>query len=75
MFLLQKKIEARFSERHPDKWIPLYSMVTYSPQIRYSKAMKEGEKQQRIMDKVMSRPDIEKVWDSAEVEKQILEEL
>lgn len=71
-FLLQKKIEARFSTKYPEKWIPLYSMVTYSPHIRYSKALNEGQKQQRIMDKVMSRPDIEKHWDSAEVEQEML---
>ena len=33
-FILQKKIEAKFSQHYPDKWIPLYSMVTYSPHIR-----------------------------------------
>lgn len=71
-FLLQKKIEARFSERHPEKWIPLYSMVTYSPKIRYSTALKEGNKQQAIMDKIMAMPEIEKKWDSEEVEKRIL---
>jgi kynurenine 3-monooxygenase len=74
-FLLQKKIEARFSQKYPDKWIPLYSMVTYTPEIRYSKALKEGERQQRIMDKIMSKPEIEKYWDSIEVENEILEEL
>ena len=47
-FLLQKKIEARFNEKHPDKWIPLYTMVTYSPHIRYSTALKEGKRQQEI---------------------------
>ncbi|MGZ3863564.1 MAG: FAD-dependent oxidoreductase [Bacteroidia bacterium] len=73
-FLLQKKIEARFSEKHPDKWIPLYSMVTYSPHIRYSTALKEGQKQQAIMDKVMAMPGIESKWDSAEVENMILAE-
>jgi kynurenine 3-monooxygenase len=71
-FLLQKKIEARFSEKHPGKWIPLYSMVTYSPHIRYSQALAAGEKQQAIMDQIMLRPDIEKVWDSDTVEKEIL---
>lgn len=71
-FLLQKKIEARFSEKYPEKWIPLYSMVTYSPHIRYSEALKEGERQQSIMDKVMSLPDIDKKWDSEEIEKKIL---
>jgi len=71
-FLLQKKIEARFNERHPDKWIPLYSMVTYTPDIRYSTAMKVGKKQEAIMEKIMNLPDIEKKWDSEEVEKEIL---
>ncbi len=74
-FLLQKKIEAKFSQNHPDKWIPLYSMVTYSPSIRYSKALSEGQKQQKIMDKIMAMPDIEANWDSKEVEAEILKQL
>ncbi len=71
-FLLQKKIEAHFSSKHPDKWIPLYSMVTYTPSIRYSEALRDGNKQQAIMDKVMVMPNIEAKWDSPEVENAIL---
>lgn len=74
-FLLQKKIEAKFSQKYPDKWIPLYSMVTYSPHIRYSKALTEGTKQQAIMDKIMARPDIDANWESAEIEQEILKQL
>ncbi len=74
-FLLQKKIEARFSEKHPDKWIPLYSMVTYRPDIRYSTALREGQKQENIMQKIMATPDINKKWESDEVEKEILKYL
>ena len=74
-FLLQKKIEAHFSAKHPEKWIPLYSMVTYSPHIRYSEALVNGNKQQAIMDKIMAMPDIEAKWDSAEVENAILKSL
>lgn len=74
-FLLQKKIEARFSEKHPDKWIPLYSMVTYSPHIRYSTALKEGTKQENIMQKIMLHSDIEKIWDSKQIEEEILQML
>jgi kynurenine 3-monooxygenase len=70
-FLLQKKIEARFSQKHPDKWLPLYSMVTFSD-YRYSVAWKEGQKQQRIMDEVMLMPNIDTLWDSQEVEGRIL---
>lgn len=74
-FLLQKKIESKFSEKHPEKWIPLYSMVTYSPHIRYSKALSEGQKQQAIMDKIMAMTNIEANWDSKEVEDAILKQL
>ena len=72
VFVLQKKIEARFHEKHPDKWIPLYSMVTFSPDVRYSTALQMGNKQQAIMDMVMSKKDIEHKWDSEEIENEIL---
>lgn len=71
-FLLQKKIEARFSDKYPEKWLPLYSMTTFSD-IRYSEAWREGQRQQSIMDEVMAIPDIEQKWDSEEVEERMLE--
>ena len=74
-FLMQKKIEGKFSSKYPDKWIPAYSMVTFSPQIRYSDALKRGNRQQQIMDEVMAMPDIEHNWDSESVEKIILSKL
>ena len=67
-FLLQKKIEARFSEKYPERWIPLYTMVTFSPDIRYSEALREGQRQEKIMGEVMNIPGIENKWDSKEVE-------
>jgi kynurenine 3-monooxygenase len=70
-FLLQKKIEAKFSAKYPERWIPLYSQVTFS-HIPYAEALKNGDRQQKIMDQIMSRPDIEASWDSDEVENQIL---
>ncbi|PCJ22400.1 MAG: kynurenine 3-monooxygenase [Flavobacteriales bacterium] len=74
-FLLQKKIEAHFSEKHPDKWIPLYSQVTFSD-IRYSEAWKTGQKQDAIMKNVMAQFDnIETIWNSQEVEQAILSKI
>lgn len=52
-FLLRKKIEARLNQLYPDKWVPLYSMVTFRPDIRYSEAYATGMKQKKIMDEVM----------------------
>ncbi len=74
-FLLQKKIEARFWEKHPDKWTPLYAMVTYRTDMRYSEALKKGREQEAIMQRIMAVKDIEKKWDSEEVERMILQSL
>jgi kynurenine 3-monooxygenase len=73
-FLLQKKIEARFTELHPGKWMPLYSMVTFS-HTPYSEALKIGDRQEAIMQHVMQTSDIEDQWDSPEVEMYMLEQL
>ncbi|MEQ8927976.1 MAG: NAD(P)/FAD-dependent oxidoreductase [Fulvivirga sp.] len=68
-FLLRKKIEARIYEQFPQKWIPLYSMVTFKEDMRYSDAMKIGEKQKAIMDKVMAQSDIHKNWEKLDYKK------
>lgn len=73
-FLLQKKIEAKFSKLYPDKWMPLYSQVTFS-EIRYSDALNSGKRQDTIMKEVMDRPDIEQVWDSDDIIEAILEKI
>ena len=74
-FLLQKKIEAAFSKKYPDKWIPAYAQVTFSPHIRYSEALVSGQKQEAIMQQIMSIPDIENKWQDEEIEKLILEKI
>ncbi len=71
-FLLRKKIEARFTNRHPEKWLPLYSMVTFS-HMPYAQALAEGVRQEKIMDKVMAMENIEARWDSEEIDKMMLD--
>ena len=61
-FLLQKQIEAEFHQRHPELWTPLYSMVTFSPDIPYSTALTIGDIQQVIMQEIMQIPNIESCW-------------
>ncbi len=70
-FLLQKKIEKQFSEKYPDKWLPLYSRVTFSHR-PYSEALDIGDQQAAIMQKVMQMDNIESIWDSNKVEQYIL---
>ncbi len=62
-FLLRKKIEAKLNQLFPEKWIPLYSMVTFREDIRYSDALAIGQKQKKIMDGVMQTSDIENNWE------------
>jgi kynurenine 3-monooxygenase len=74
-FLLQKKIEAKLNEKFPDKWIPAYSLVTFSPHIRYSEALANGMKQEAIMQQVMQRSDIESRWDDDVLHREIVDQL
>ena len=56
-FLTQKKIESELHRRYPDRWIPLYTRVTFSD-ARYSEALAAGQRQEKVMQEVMkSDPD------------------
>ena len=71
-FLLQKKIERHFADKHPDKWVPVYSRVTFSER-PYAEALAIGDQQERIMQEVMQLPDIASIWDNPLVEQKMLE--
>lgn len=73
-FLLQKKIEAKFNTLYPQKWIPLYSQVTFST-IRYSEALKKGKQQDKIMKEIMKTPNIENIWDDQSIMDKILSKI
>jgi kynurenine 3-monooxygenase len=63
-FLLRKKIEAKLHQLFPNDWVPLYSMVTFRPDMRYSDAYAIGQKQKAIMDEVMKTKNIEQTWEN-----------
>ena len=71
MFQLRKKIEANFSKLHPELWTPLYSMVTFSPDVPYSEALRVGDEQNEVMEKIMALPNIENDWDEQYVMDQL----
>jgi kynurenine 3-monooxygenase len=71
-FILRKKIEKWFSEKHPEKWLPLYSRVTFSHR-PYAEALKEGNRQKAIMDEVMKLPNIKENWQNSTVENRMLQ--
>jgi kynurenine 3-monooxygenase len=67
-FLLRKKIEATIHQKYPEAWIPLYSMVTFKDDMRYSEAQRIGRLQKSIMDRVMAQPRIEQTWPQLDFE-------
>ena len=72
-FLLQKRIEEWFSNKYPQKWIPLYSMVTFSD-IRYSEALKRGKIQNKIMFDIMRTNNLNNVFSIEELENKNIEQ-
>jgi kynurenine 3-monooxygenase len=73
-FLLKKNIESWFSSLHPDKWQPLYTMVTFT-HMKYSEALALGKKQERIMNEVLEIPGIFNDWKNENIERIILDKL
>lgn len=53
-FLFRKKVERMALDAFPEKWMPLYSMVTFSD-IPYHSAKAEGERQDLVMNEVLER--------------------
>lgn len=68
MFLLRKKIAADLHTRFPDKFMPVYSMVTFS-NTPYHLALREDDAQNRLFRDVLSLDSIEENWNGPEVEQ------
>jgi kynurenine 3-monooxygenase len=50
---IRKQMDRYLNKLYPDIWIPLYDMVTFNPDIRYSKALEISKKQNRLLDEVI----------------------
>ncbi len=66
-FVLQKKIEKKISQWYGDRYLPLYSMVTFSHR-PYAEAQAYGRAQDALMQKVLALDEIEQRWDHPETE-------
>lgn len=69
-FILKKKIEAKLQMAFPDKFLPLYTMVTFSD-LRYSEALKRMVENEEILNHILSIKDIEQRLDSEEGWKEV----
>ncbi|MGB0525580.1 MAG: FAD-dependent oxidoreductase [Flammeovirgaceae bacterium] len=61
-FLLRKKIEAKLHELFPEKWVPLYSLVTFS-HTPYREALRIGNKQDSIMNELLKMEGLAENWE------------
>lgn len=59
VFLLEKKIEKHLAALLPDKVVPKYTMVTFSPEISYADALRRGQIQDEILAAARQIPNIE----------------
>ncbi|RPD46168.1 FAD-dependent monooxygenase [Hymenobacter sediminis] len=73
-FLLQKKIESKISAQYPDKWLPLYSQVTFS-HLPYAEAWANGQAQDQIMQRLMAHIQSEEDYQHPEVQQMVAAEM
>lgn len=52
-FLLRKRVEASMNTMFGDRWVPLYSMVTFRPDISYAHALAEGHRHDKVFARFM----------------------
>lgn len=71
-FLLQKKFERRISELYPDKYMPLYSQVSFS-HIPYAEAYKKGKEQDKYIKGLMQENDIQELFETGKIDELIHE--
>jgi kynurenine 3-monooxygenase len=74
-FLLQKKIESKISAQYPDQWLPLYSQVTFSPDTPYAEAWANGQRQERIMQRLMPHIQQETDYDLPQVQELVRQQM
>jgi kynurenine 3-monooxygenase len=55
---LRKKIEAYVGKLCPDRFTPLYTLVTFSPNVGYADAQAKGRAQDKVLDQICALPDI-----------------
>lgn len=66
-FLLRKKIEAKLHAEYPRSFTPLYTLVTFSPDVPYSEALRRGRENDTLMDAILAIPGVHDRWDDEDV--------
>lgn len=73
-FLLRKAIEAKIHEIFGERYLPLYSMVTFS-HLPYAEALRRGRAHDALMERIMAYEGIEERWQTPAFEAFLQEEV
>jgi kynurenine 3-monooxygenase len=65
-FLLRKRIERRINELFPDRYTPLYNLVSFT-NVPYREALRRDREQRTLIDRVLELPDVLERLDSEEI--------
>lgn len=60
-FQFKKKIASAVSEKHPQEFTPVYSMVSFSHQ-PYREALSEYKRQDDVLNEILLMPEVETKW-------------
>lgn len=71
-FLIRKKLEKSIHDLYPKKFIPQYSMVSFS-NISYVDAIRKGNKQDEILNELMKIENIEELINNGKLKKKLME--
>lgn len=72
-FLLRKRIERRINELFPDRYSPLYALISFTD-LPYVEALQRDREQRTLVDRVQAIPDIEDRLESEEI-RNLIEDL
>jgi kynurenine 3-monooxygenase len=72
-FLLRKRIERRINELFPDRYAPLYSLISFSS-VPYVEALRRDREQRVLVDRVRDLPGIRERLDTDEI-RGVIEDL
>lgn len=69
-FHVQKALERKIHRLYPQRFVPPYELVAFA-QVPYAEVLAKIDELEALVAKIMQIPDIEKIWDTLTVERQI----
>jgi len=69
-FLLRKELERWVNELYPDRYAPLYSLISFT-NVPYAESMRQDREQRTLVDRLLEIPDVRAKLDSPEVREMV----